>query len=406
METLKVYTAIIGGGASGLMCACVCSKRHPDKKIVVLERDSRVGKKILVSGNSRCNLSNLDADITNYHTTFGDGVKFLFKNYPPKKVLDYFTSIGLVTKADSEGRVYPLSRQSSAVLSVLRNELKRNGVTQLCDTQALSITKCADGYKIKCNDKVIIAQKVVIATGGRNNHAQKIVADSHNLLKNLGHTVTTLTPSLSPVKVSSKLTKSLKGIRANGKVSAVVNGQIVKSEVGEIQFGADYLSGICVFNLSGILNKADNAEIVVQLLADYSLKEIKDMLLNRVKLVGYDSVQELFTGLFHKNIGIALLKSSNIDTAKTADKLSDKEIEKLTDVINAWRFKVMSSNDFAMAQVTSGGVIGCEINPATLESKLLKNVYLCGEAIDVDGDCGGYNLQFAFSSGMCVGELL
>lgn len=406
METMKVYTAIIGGGAAGLMCACVCSKRHPDKKIVVIERDNRVGKKILVSGNSRCNLSNLGADATNYHTTFTDGVKFLLENYPPQKVLEYFDSIGLITKADSENRVYPLSRQSSAVLSVLRNELRRNGVTELCDTQALNITKCADGYKIKCSDKSIIAQKVVIATGGRNNHAQKVVADSHNLLKGIGHTVTKLSPSLSPVRVDSKLTKSLKGIRANGKVSAVVNGQIVKSEVGEIQFGTDYLSGICVFNLSGILNKSDNAEIIVQLLANYSLKEIKDILINRVKLVGNDCVQELFTGLFHKNIGIALLKSSNIDTAMTADKLSDKDVENLADVINAWRFKTVPSNDFAMAQVTSGGVIGSEINPTTLQSKLHKDIYLIGEAIDVDGDCGGYNLQFAFSSGMCVGELL
>lgn len=406
METMKVYTAIIGGGASGLMCACVCSKRHPDKKIIVLERDNRVGKKILVSGNSRCNLSNLSAGIYNYHTSFDDGVKFLLKNYPSQKVIEYFEQIGLMTKADSENRVYPLSRQSCAVLSVLRNELRRNGVAELCDTQALSITKCAEGYKIKCNDKVIIAQKIVIATGGRNNHAQKIVADSHNLLKNMGHTVSALSPSLSPVKVDSKLTKSLKGIRANGRVSAVINGEIVKSEVGEIQFGADYLSGICVFNLSGILNKANNAEIIVQLLSDYSSEEIKSMLIKRIKLVGNDSVQELFTGMFHKNIGIALLKSSGIDTAMTADKLSKAEIDKLAEVINAWKFKTVPSSDFAMAQVTSGGVIGSEIDPTTLQSKLYKDIYLIGEAIDVDGDCGGYNLQFAFSSGMCVGELL
>lgn len=406
METIKVYTAIVGGGASGLMCACVASKRHPDKKIAVIEKDNRVGKKILVSGNSRCNLTNLSATDTNYHGNFENGVNFLLENFPPSKVLDYFYSIGLLTMADSDSRVYPLSRQASAVLSVLRNELKRNKVEEICDTTVKSISKSGDCYKLHCNDKTIIAQKVVIATGGKNNYAQKVVGNSYEVAMSIGHKITELTPTLSPVRVDSKVIKSLKGIRAQGKVTAVVNGKKIKSEQGEIQFGADCLSGICVFNLSRIINREKNAKVIVHLLADYSFEEIKEILYHRIKLTKNDSVQELFTGLFHKNIGIALLKCSGIDTAKTANKLTKSEILALADTINRWSFDAIPSKDFSVAQVTAGGVSGSEINPSTLESKKAKNIYLCGEAIDVDGDCGGFNLQFAFSSGMCVGEQL
>ncbi len=406
METIKVYAAIIGGGASGLICGCVAGKRNPDKKIVVIERDNRVGKKILVSGNSRCNLTNLSANENNYNSSFESGVDFLLQNFPPEKLIEYFESIGLVTFADNEHRVYPLSKQASAVLSVLRNELKRQNVKEICDTEVLSISKCDRGYKLKCNDKIIIAEKVVIATGGKNNYAQKVIGNTYAVSESVGHKISKLSPSLSPVKVDSIHTKSLKGIRVQGKVTAVIDGKKIKSDKGEIQFTNEALSGICVFNLSGVLNQSDNAEIIVQLLPDYSFKEIKTMLIDRIKLVKKESVQEIFTGLFHKNIGIALLKSSKIDTNTTVDKLSDEHIKRLANVINAWVFKVIKNNDFSFAQVTRGGVLGSQIDPETLQSKLCKNIYLCGETIDVDGDCGGFNLQFAFSSGMCVGEQL
>ena len=406
METIKVYTAIIGGGASGLMCACVASKTNPDKKIIVIERDNRVGKKILVSGNGRCNLSNLTTCIKNYNNSFDDGINFLLEDYPPSKVIDYFSSIGLLTMRDFENRVYPLSKQASAVLSVLRNELKRNKVQELCDTEVIDISKHKGGYKLRCSDKTIIAEKVVIATGGKNNYAQKVVGNTYAVAQSLGHKVTSLSPSLSPVKVKSNVIKSLKGIRAQGSVSAVVNNKPLKSEQGEIQFGADCLSGICVFNLSRILNREKNAKIILKLLPDYSFLEIKEMLNKRISLINNDSVQDIFTGLFHKNIGIALLKESKIDTNKKANELSKAETNALANTVNEWVFETIPSNDFSTAQVTAGGVSCSEINPNTFESKKAKGVYICGEAIDVDGDCGGFNLQFAFSSGMCVGEQL
>lgn len=405
METIKVYAAIVGGGAAGLMCGCIAGRNLHDKKIVVIERDNRVGKKILVSGNSRCNLTNMSADTDNYNTSF-EGLSDLLNNYPPQKIVDYFESIGLMTMTDNDNRVYPLCRQATAVLSVLRNELKRQKVDEICDTEVVSISKENNHYKIRCTDKIIEAEKVVIATGGKNNYAQKVIGDTLLPIKSLGHKTTMLTPSLCPVKVKSDLMKSLKGIRALGKVTAVVNGKNICSDKGEIQFTADGLSGICVFNISGVLNQNTDTKVIVQLLPEYSYKEIKDMILSRIQLNRNENVQELFTGLFHKNIGIAFLKSAKIDTNKIVNKLSNQDINSLANVIDKWVFDTVKSSDFSSAQVTRGGIIGKEVDALTFESKLHKGVYICGEALDVDGDCGGFNLQFAFSSGMCVGEQL
>ena len=405
METIKVYAAIVGGGAAGLMCGCIAGRNLHDKKIVVIERDNRVGKKILVSGNSRCNLTNMSADTDNYNTSF-EGLSDLLNNYPPQKIVDYFASIGLMTMTDNDNRVYPLCRQATAVLSVLRNELKRQKVDEICDTEVVSISKENNRYKIRCTDKIIEAEKVVIATGGKNNYAQKVIGDTLLPIKSLGHKTTMLTPSLCPVKVKSDLMKSLKGIRALGKVTAVVNGKNICSDKGEIQFTADGLSGICVFNISGVLNQNTDTKVIVQLLPEYSYKEIKDMILSRIQLNRNENVQELFTGLFHKNIGIAFLKSAKIDTNKIVNKLSNQDINSLANVIDKWVFDTVKSSDFSSAQVTRGGIIGKEVDALTFESKLHKGVYICGEVLDVDGDCGGFNLQFAFSSGMCVGEQL
>lgn len=404
MDKTRVYCAIVGGGAAGLMCACVAKKNNKDKRIVVIEKDNRVGKKILVSGNSRCNLTNLNTTVENYHSNTFFSFENLLSKYPPKKIIDYFESIGLMSTADEDGRVYPLSKQSSAVLSVLRNELRRRNVEEICDAEVVSIKKNNDVFEIKCNNKIIIAQKVVIATGGKNNYAQKVVSDTFAPAKSMGHTCTPLYPSLCPVKVKNKYIKSLKGIRATGKVTAVINNKKVKSEYGEIQFSSDALSGICVFNLSGMINQKKSAQILVQLLPDYSFEEIKSMIYKRIKLNKNENVQELFTGLFHKNIALAILKESNIDITLRCDKLSGAQINAICSTINSWKFECIRDNDFSKAQVTSGGIKCSDIDCNTFESKLAKNLYLCGEVLDVDGDCGGFNLQFAFSSGMCVGE--
>ena len=405
MKKQHVYAAVIGGGASGLMCAVRAAERHPDEKIVLLEKADRVGKKLLVTGNGRCNLSHVGAGAQSYHGSgSGELINILFKKYSDQAVLAAFRELGLLTYADSEGRVYPLSNQASSVLDVLRRRTARLHVEEICSADIQSIQKTAEGYEITAADILVCAKKVVIASGGRADYAGR-ESGSRELLRSLGLSMSRLRPSLSPVTVKNDLLRSLKGIRAQAQVSLVKQDQIIKTERGEVQFTENALSGICIFNLSRTGNLG-GCEIHVNLLPDYSQRDITDEITARIHEDGNAPASEIFIGLFHKNLGIALLKASGIKPSKPCKNISDKEIKTLCRHMADWRFVCEENRDFKKSQVTAGGVSLSEIDPHTFESKRHRGLYLIGEALDIDGDCGGYNLQFAFASGMCAGDHL
>lgn len=403
MKRENVFTAVIGGGAAGLMCAIHAAEKHPEKRVVIIEKADRVGKKLLVTGNGRCNLSHVGADAESYR---GEGsrelINILYKKYNSDRVLDRFHTLGLLTHDDSEGRVYPLSNQASSVLDVLRMELSRLNVEELCGEQIQGLQKSAKGYEIYTAERRIYAEKVVIATGGRSDYAGR-ESGSRELLHMLGLSTVKATPSLSPVKVKSEITRSLKGVRALAEVSLIQNGRTVRSERGELQFAEGALSGICVFNLSREANRM-GGEISVNLLPDHDDGAVEKEITARVQRTS--TAQDIFVGMFHKAVGLAILKTSGIKPSAPCKDISEKEIKSLCRHIADWRFPCEINRDFQKAQVTAGGVKLSEIDPHTFEAKKHKGLYLIGEALDVDGDCGGYNLQFAFASGMCAGDCL
>ena len=405
MKKQQVYAAVIGGGASGMMCAIRAAERHRDQKIVILEKSDRVGKKLLVTGNGRCNLTHIGAGAESYH---GDGsqqlINILFKKYSADSVLRFFRMLGLLTHTDSEGRVYPLSNQANSVLDVLRRRMAQLHIDELCNADIQSIQKAADGYEIVTTDTRLIAKKLVIASGGKADYAGR-ESGSRELMRSLGLNMSKLSPSLSPVSVKSDLLRSLKGVRALAQVSLIKNGKAVKAERGEVQFAENALSGICVFNLSREAN-VGGCEISLDLLPDFTEEQINKEIIKRISDNPIAPASEIFTGMFHKNLGLALLKASGIKPSTICKEISDKEIKALCRHVCDWRFPCTENRDFKKAQVTAGGVRLSEIDPYTFESKRHKGLYIIGEALDVDGDCGGYNLQFAFASGMCAGDRL
>ncbi len=405
MKRKRVYAAVIGGGASGMLCAIRAAERHPDKKIIILEKADRVGKKLLVTGNGRCNLTHLGADSKSYH---GEGseklIKILFQKYSPEIVLDSFHTLGLLTRPDSEGRVYPLSNQASSVLDVLRRRIAELHIETLCGAVIRGLQKSADGYEVYTEEHVICADKLVVAAGGRSDYAGR-ESGSRDILRMLGLACSKYSPSLSPVKVSGDVLRSLKGIRAHAEVSLIQDGKTVKSERGEVQFTENALSGICVFNLSREANR-HGGEISLNLLPELSKEQIKSEISTRILRDPTAPVSDIFLGLFHKNIGSALLKSSGIKPSCPCKDISEKELFSLCDQITDRRFPCEANHDFRKAQVTAGGVKLSEIDPRTFEAKKHRGLYIIGEALDIDGDCGGYNLQFAFASGMCAGDCL
>ena len=388
-----------------MMCAIRAAEKHRDKQIIILEKADRVGKKLLVTGNGRCNLSHIGASAESYHGDNCDAlINILFEKYNTDTVLSCFHELGLMTHTDSEGRVYPLSNQSSSVLDVLRKRMSQLNIREQCSVEIRGIQKSASGYEIFTADSRIYAQKLVIATGGRADHAGRD-SGSRDILHMLGLSAAPLSPSLSPVKVNDSILRSLKGIRTLAQVTLIKDGRTVRAERGEVQFTDGALSGICVFNLSREANKG-GCEISVNLLPDMSGDEIRDEIARRIKRDASAPASDIFIGMFHKNIGLALLKKSGIKPSSSCSEIFAKEISHLSDTVSDLRFRSEVNHDFNKAQVTAGGIRLSEINPDTFESKKHKGLYITGEALDIDGDCGGYNLQFAFASGMCAGDSL
>lgn len=398
---------IIGGGASGMMCAIKAKENNPDKSVVILEKQNRIGRKLLSTGNGRCNLSNSDANNTeHYHGSFKKNLKTAFKECLFLKTLEEFP---IALESDSEGRYYPYSNHAGTVLDILRFRLDESGVEVICNSLVKSISKKDNIFNISTDSETYSCEKLVVSTG--SPASPKLGADKSglDLLKNLGHKIVPLSPALCPLEViDKKIMPSIKGVRQKGIASLYDGDELIKTESGEIQFTENALSGICIFNLSSYVKDLKNPIISLNLNYDkenygqllYVLKLNKERFRNR-------EISRFLDVFYVNKLGVAILKCAGIKNLnKKVSTLSKDEIENISETIYNWRFKVKLPSDFSKAQVCSGGVSGNEINPKTMGSKLVKNLFICGEAVDINGDCGGFNLNFAFTSGIIAGESL
>ncbi|MBQ8571926.1 MAG: aminoacetone oxidase family FAD-binding enzyme [Ruminococcus sp.] len=391
--------AVIGGGAGGLFFTSQAANKHKNLKIAVIEKNQRVGKKLLVTGNGRCNLTNLYANESDYHGSFAPFIKNVLASCSTQRLLELFADMGLITRADDFGRVYPKSNQASSVLDVLRFNCDKDNVHFLCENKAYKVVKENNFFKITTDKESITADKVIFSSGGAA--APKAGGDKYGyeLLKSLGHTIITPSPALCPINVKSEYIKSLKGIRVQGEISLISGNKTISTETGEIQFTENALSGICVFNLSQYVEKDKDYTLRIKLMPETEFSEIIDILSNNQRVFGKLDAENIMTGIFHKRIAQALIKSARISFDKKVKDLTEREIKTLAKLINNFDFNISGLADFNNAQLTKGGVKGDEINPDTMESKKIKGLYIIGEAIDCNGDCGGYNLHFAFATG-------
>ncbi len=403
--SVKKDIIIIGGGASGLFAAIKAKENNPQKEVAVIEAQNRVGRKLLSTGNGRCNLTNTACSKTHYHGSFRKYVDTVFELCSVDRVINEFMKLGLMTKVEDEGRVYPVSNHAGSVLDVLRFRLEALGVEITCDTKVNDIKNKNNNFYVSTNNGELICEKLIVCSG--SCAAPKLGADSGIIknLKELGHNITPLSPALCPVRVKSDLLPSLKGVRVESKVSLFDGESLIKEEYGEVQFADNSLSGICVFNLSSILKKVRKPFVIIDLLPYFDKRYLKSIILKNKDIFNNLNIENLFTGIFVKKLGMAILKQAQVlPFSRRINSITVEEIERIVDVVKNWKFEALKSNDFSRAQVVSGGVVGNEINPYSMESAIMKNLYICGEAIDIDGDCGGFNLQFAFASGIIAGE--
>lgn len=400
-----MYTdiAVIGGGASGYASA-VTVARLSGAKVTVIERLARTGKKIIATGNGKCNLSNKSLKPENYHGSV-DAMKIIRQT---PDWYEFFTEgMGVMCVYGSEGRtggVYPRSNSATTVLNALRLTAHSLGVDEICDTEIQGILQRNGKYILKSGGEDIICRKVIVACGGYAGTSFGTDGSMMRMFREMGYKISKVCPAVAPLRVSSDILKGLKGVRIKGTISAVSGGKVLRTEYGEMHFNENSISGICVFNLAYLFQEYEGKlSLRADLLPDMEKDSVVGYLEKTRKIRSVFSLEETLTGIFPKNLAVYLVRNTlKRPLTEKITTLTDNEIRKLADVIKCLEFEVTGCSNWQNAQATCGG-IHADCVTENLESKKHRGIYFCGEILDTVGDCGGYNLQWAWSSGIWVG---
>ncbi len=401
---MTTEVAIIGGGAAGFVAAITAAKSG--KKVVILERKERVLKKVLVTGNGRCNMTNVKADITHYFGKNIDSIENILDSFTPKDTMEFFNELGIICNEEERGKVYPLSGQAASIVDALRFEAEKLGIATETEFYVRKVEKDGFKFKIYSEDKrKIEANRVILATGGQSYPELGSNGSGYEIAKELGHSVTKLSPSIVQLKTEKYQVKGLQGIKLDTAVTAYGDNEKICTYNGELLFTDYGISGNVVFNISFVMPLYKNVGFEIDFMKKFDYNELYDILKKRKKILGHLTMEQYFNGMINKKLGQFLAKMSGIEKlSKPVNTLSDDKIRNLCDVLKKYRINVLETTGFKNAQVTAGGVPLDEVNTETLESKKVKGLYFAGEVLDVYGECGGYNLQWAWASGHRAGE--
>ncbi len=392
----KYEVAIIGGGFSGLITALALSERLGGENIAVFERNDRVGKKILATGNGRGNISNLNLSVEHYHSAEGrTNALNTIEKYGYKSIIGFFCDLGIPVVYEGD-RIYPSSLQASSVLDMMRVKLDFLKTEIKTDSECFGIKKTSGGFVVSTKSGEYFATYVVFAAGGKAGKQYGTDGKAFGILEKLGVKITTLYPAIVQLKTDTTYLKGLKGLKEKALVKAYDGEKLLSEFYGDVLFTDYGVSGNAVFYLSSYLVGAKNPEISISF-TDKTEGELFDFLMRKVKSMPYISPDDILTGVINKQIGRAIAKRCG------ANDLNERSIRKIADCAKDFRLKVTGTLGFDYAQVTRGGVKLSEVTDE-LELKKNKGLFVAGEALDIDGDCGGYNLQWAYSSAMTVAE--
>ena len=393
--------AIIGAGASG-MAAALAAAENENNQVILLERQARVGRKLQATGNGRCNLSNIHALGGGYHGEEPAFVLPAITAFDPADTLRWFQSLGLFTVTEESGKVYPYSDQANSVVDVLRLSLMKDNITLKTGYEVTKIQKTADGFQITNGEEPIVCDKLIIACGGLAGSKLGGTMSGYKLLAKLGHRSTKLRPSLVQIKSSWPELPSLKGVRTNCHVQILYNGAIYAQSLGELQLTEHGISGPVIFEISrDVCATPGKWTAKLDFLPTIS-PEMLDAELQRRRATNLP-MEELLTGILHNRLGRVLTKTAGIKGKHYANQISNGELKEVIAAVKGLELSLTEPLGMDSAQVTAGGVLTSGFDPNTMESKLVPGLYACGEVLDIDGDCGGYNLQWAWSSGRMAG---
>ena len=394
--------AVIGGGASGMMAALAA--RAQGAQVTIFERQARVGRKLLATGNGRCNLTNLSPLPPHYHGEDPGFSAQVFSAFPREATLEYFRSLGLVTLAEPSGRVYPYSDQANSVVDVLRFAMDQRKVALLTGVEVRRIRKTSQGFSLKLAEGEMAFDRVVVACGGAAGGKLGGTMSGYQLLRSLGHKCTRLRPSLVQIRSGYPRLSSLKGIRAQCRAEIFRDDRLFAAGTGEIQFTDLGLSGPVIFGISrNVCAEKGDWECRLDLLPQFSREAVADLLRCRRDSLPDLPTEDLFTGLLHNRLGRVLAQEAGLRLSEPLHTLSESQLTRAAETAKTFSLSLTEPLGMDAAQVTAGGILTRDFDPGTLESRLVPGLYACGEVLDVDGDCGGYNLQWAWSSGYAAG---
>ena len=394
---------VIGGGAAGMLAALTAAENG--HRVLLLERQSRVGRKLLATGNGRCNLSNYHVSPAHYHGGAGF-CDFALSQFGVGETLQYFASLGLLTVSEASGRIYPMSNMAGSVLDVLRYALERPEIDLQTGQTVTAVRKMPEGFSVKTETDTFSARCLILAAGGAAGSKVGGGMDGYRLAKSLGHHRTALYPSLVQLKTDPTYPRALKGVKAQCGISICRGSQVLARNSGEVLFTEYGVSGPAIFDLSRSVSAGgSDLTCLLNFVPDWEEAEVLHWLSQRQAAMAAHEASTLLTGSCHTRLGQMICKSAGFTNQRVA-RLTRDDLRRIARQATHFALPITGTCGFDQAQVTAGGLDTSEFDPRTLQSRLVPGLYACGELLDVDGDCGGYNLQWAWSSGRLAGKLL
>lgn len=394
---------VIGGGAAGMLAALTAAENG--HRVLLLERQSRVGRKLLATGNGRCNLSNYHVSPAHYHGGAGF-CDFALSQFDVGETLQYFASLGLLTVSEASGRIYPMSNMAGSVLDVLRYALERPEIDLQTGQTVTAVRKIPEGFSVKTETDTFSARCLILAAGGAAGSKVGGGMDGYRLAKSLGHHRTALYPSLVQLKTDPTYPRALKGVKAQCGISICRGSQVLARNSGEVLFTEYGVSGPAIFDLSRSVSAGgSDLTCLLNFFPDWEEAEVLHWLSQRQAAMAAHEASALLTGSCHTRLGQMICKSAGFTNQRAAG-LTRDDLRRIARQATHFALPITGTCGFDQAQVTAGGLDTSEFDPRTLQSRLVPGLYACGELLDIDGDCGGYNLQWAWSSGRLAGKLL
>lgn len=396
---------IVGGGASGMLAALTAAE-NPSNRVTILERQARVGRKLAATGNGRCNLSNTAAGVKHYHGRDASFVRPALEHFPVEQTLEYFGTLGLLTVTEPDGKIYPWSDQAGSVVDVLRLACDERGIRTVTGAEVRKAKKQKNGcFLVETVEDSYSADCLIIAAGGEAGGKLGGTGSGYRLLEGFGHTMTLRRPSLVQLCGDSPYLKSLKGVRAVCRVRLFAGRKQRAENYGEIQFTEFGLSGPVIFEISGLAAQTtEPLTAELDLLPPLSEQALQERLAGHCAAFPNRTTENLFTGLLQNRLGRTVINACSLRQDMPLSALGEEELRRLAGAVKRFRVPLTKPLGMDQAQVTAGGAVTSEFNPKTMESRLCPGLYACGEVLDIDGDCGGFNLQWAWSSGRLAGQ--